>query len=457
MPVKRTIIAGVAFALVLLSAYVLASSIGQIGFNFQIKSHGAPMYNLWFHRYQSPASSSDCHWIGDRGLIAYAGTQQDVNCFHQANPNIIAVTYLDRGVYTSDPLYQALSGDESAWLHWQNGARAYFSWNNNPIYLPNPASTSVRTWEAANWISNWKTLGVNGIFLDDGYNPCPVNGVYKICIGSQPLAEFNSGDYQGWVQAWSDWANWARSQMGRPFHVYPNSVPWYTNYNSGVLSAWLSGMAGVFLEFVPSPYTYGDGLASLYQMQSQYYTVNSSAIIDLFPYATTTGIPSLYWLAAYYLLAKNFTTNNLYLSPPFSFPVPQGFCCEGWNTAVWDNLNIGKPQSAASIVDAFGDGTASLYIRVFQGGIVVAMQDRNAADTRTITVNLPGAYQNVTGGPTVNSITIGAKNAFIGVIPGYQPTDPQAVPVISPTLLLMSGIMISLFIRSMKTTSKPTI
>ncbi len=439
---RRSIVVIVAATIIIFGAYAAASISSQIGLNFQVNARDAPMYNLWFHRYMAPTGSSDCQWIGARGLIVYANSQQDVTCFHQANPKIITVTYLDRGVYATDSLYQALSSTESAWLHWQNGARAYFTWNNNPIYLPNPSNTAVRNWESANWIAQWKSMGVDGLFLDDGYNPCKINSVYRICTpNGMPLSEFNGGDYQSWVQAWSDWANWVRLQIGKPFHIYPNAVAWYTTANSTILKAWLSGMDGAFLEFVPTPNTYQDEISYYYQMQSQYYITNSSAIIDFFPYAGSS-IPSLYWLAAYYLLAKNFTTNNLYLSPPFSYPVPKGICCEGWNTAVWDNLNLGTPRGASSIVDAFGDGSASLYIRIFQHGVVVAMQDRVATDTRTVTVNLPGLYQNVTGGPSINNVTIGVNNAFIGVIPGSQ-LVLNNVPTLPPWLVVgLAGTLV---------------
>lgn len=443
---RRTIAVIVAVTIIIFGAYAAASISSEIGLNFQVTSRIAPMYNLWFHRYMSPTGVSDCQWIGARGLIVFGDSQQDITCFHQANPKIAVVDYLDRGVQTSDPLAQALWSVESAWLHWQNGSRAYFTFNSFRVYLPNPSSTNVRSYEASNLITQWKSKGVDGLFIDDGYYPCKINNLYRICSGGSPLAEFNSGDYQSWVQAWSNWANWVKSQMGKPFHIYPNGVDWYTTINSTVLSAWLGGMDGVFLEYYPRPYTYSDEISWYYQMQSEYYAANSKAIIDFFPYSGVGNIPSLYWLAAYYLLAKNFTTNNLYASPPFSYPVPASFCCEGWNSAVWDKLVLGNPQGASSIVDAFGDGTATLYIRLFQWGIVVAMQHRLATDTRTLTVNLPGAYANVTGGTAVTNITMGVNNAFIGVIPGHGQLSAQAVPTFSLFLPYEIGSFIALIL-----------
>lgn len=438
MPMRMTIAVVALLMLVLLSAYAYASISGQIGLNFQVDPRIAPMYNLWFHRYLAPTGSSDCQWIGARGLIVYAGSTQSATCFHQANPNIITVGYIDRGVLTSDPLAQALWTIEAAWLHWQNGSRAYFTFNSMKVYLPNPSSASVRSYETSNFIPQWKSEGIDGLFIDDGYIPCnSVGGVYKICTpDAQPLLEFNNGDYSTWVQAWSDWANWVRSQMGKPFHIYPNGVDWYANVNS---TAWLSGMEGDFIEYYPRPYTWGDQISSYYQMQSTYFAKNPKAIIDFFPYSAG-GIPSLYWFAAYYLLAKNFTTNNLYLSPPFNYPVPQGFCCEGWNPAVWDNLNLGTPLGPTVITDAFGDGTASLYVRYFKLGVVVAMQDRILNDARKVTVSLSGGYANVTGGSGISSLSIGWNNAFIGVIPGSQ-LSAQAVPSFSPLGLFWVSLM----------------
>lgn len=422
---------------------------GQIGLNFQVNPRIAPLYNLWFHRYMAPTGASDCQWIGARGLIVFAGEQQTVSCFHQANPKIITVSYIDRGVYTNDPLAQALWNTESAWLHWQNGSRASFTFNNQPLYFPNPSSPNLRNYELLNWITQWKSIGVDGLFVDDGYHPCQVSTLWKVCTpNGMPLLEFNNGDYSLWVQAWSDWANWVKAQMGRPFHIYPNGVAWYATLNS---TAWLSGMEGDFVEYAPTPNTWQDAVASYYQMQSGDYAINPKAIIDLFPYSNQ--IPSLYWLAAYYLIAKNFTTNNLYISPPFSYPVPQGLCCEGWNSAVWDNLNLGNPPSAASNIDAFGDGTASLYIRLFPHGIVVAMQHRYATDARTIKVNLPGFYSNVTGGTPVNNITIGVNNAFIGVIPGSQ-VSAEALTIFSPALVLWLGVGTSLGMISIRAINK---
>ena len=451
MLMKRVIVVVLALAImIVLSVYAAASISSQIGLNFQVNPRIAPMYNLWFHRYMSPTGSSDCKWIGARGLIVFAGSQQSVTCFHQANPKIIAVSYIDRGVYANDPLAQALWGTDSAWLHWQNGSRAFFTYNNQPLYFPNPSSPAVRNYEASNWIPQWKSLGVDGLFVDDGYQPCSVNGVFKICTpNGVPLAEFNNGDYQLWVQAWSDWANWVKPQMGKPFHIYPNGVDWYTTANSTILKAWLSGMDGDFLEYYPRPNTWSDEVSWYYQMQSEYYAANPKAIIDFFPYCASGDIPSLYWLAAYYLIAKNFTTNNLYLSPPFSYPVPQGFSCEGWNTAVWDNLNLGTPLGAAANIDAFGDGTASLYIRLFQHGVVVAMQHRSATDTRTISVNLGGSYVNVTNqsGPLISNITIGTDRAFVGVVKGSQGVAPYNVPTLSPWVLIGEAGVLGVIVK----------
>jgi hypothetical protein len=453
-PMRRNALVIAVLVVIVMGAYAGATLSSEIGLNFQVSARLAPMYNLWFHRYMSTTGSSDCSWIGARGQIVFAQTQQDVTCFHQANPKIITVTYLDRGVYLTDPLAQALWTTESAWLHWQNGSRASFTFNGKALYFPNPSDSNVRTWESSNWVTQWKTMGVDGLFLDDGYNPCLINSRYRVCTpNGLPLAEFNSGDYQLWVQAWSDWANWIKPQIGKPFHIYPNGVDWYSAANSTILKAWLSGMDGDFLEYYPRPNTYGDEISWYYQMQNEYYTTNPKAIIDFFPYCSASNIPSQYWLASYYLLAKNFTTNNLYLSPPFNYPVPAGVACEGWNTAVWDRLNLGSPKGAASIIDAFGDGTDSLYIRLFQNGIVIAMQHRAATDTRTITVNLPGAYENVTGGSTVTNITIGTNNAFIGVIPGTQ-LVAAAAPVFPPFLALAAAVFPGMLIRRLRINKK---
>src|SRR5712692_2260506 len=130
---KRTIVALIAVTIIIFGAYAAASISSEIGLNFQVSTRLAPMYNLWFDRYFSGQTNANCQWVGARGLIVYAETQSDVGCFHQANPNIVTVTYFDRGVYSTDPLYLALSGTESAWLHWQNGARASFTFNSNPL------------------------------------------------------------------------------------------------------------------------------------------------------------------------------------------------------------------------------------------------------------------------------------------------------------------------------------
>jgi hypothetical protein len=452
MLMRRRVVVVAALAIIALAVAVGASVNSEIGLNFQVNSRLAPMYNLWFHRYTSPTGSSDCQWIGQRGLIVFAGAQQDVTCFHQANPKIIAIGYLDRGVYTTDPLAQALWSVETAWLHWLNGTRAHFTWNNNPIYLPNPSSSSVRNYEATNLIPQWKTLGIDGIYLDDGFAACKFNNVWDIC--TKDGLQITEYDFLGWVQSWSSWALWIKSQMVKPFHIYPGTIDWYPTINSTILSAWMNGMDGAFFESSATPNTYGDQVALFYQIQSEYYATNRSAIVDLFTYSNI--IPSMYWVAAYYLIAKNFTTNNLYVSPPFNYPVPSGICCEGWNAAVWDHLTLGTPQGAASIVDAFGDGTATLYIRIFQKGVVVAMQHRLATDTRKITVNLPGLYQNVTGGTAVSNITIGVNNAFIGVIPGSQQAFPQGVPTFPPILLITLGVATYLLKSRMIARKQPT-
>lgn len=431
----------------------------------------APMYNLFFLRYMSPTGAADCAWIGARGKIVWAGTQVDTQCFHNANPSIIVAAYTDRGTYANTEIWNSLHNIESAWLHWPNGSRAYFTFNNQPIYLPNPNSSYVRNWESTNQtgcsnacisIPQLKSFGSDAVFLDDGFYPCSINSVLRACTpNGVPIAEF--GTYLGWVSAWSNWSIWLKQNMNKPFHVYPNAVDWFTypNASSPILSAWLRGTDGDFLEYYPRPWTWDDEVAWYSSMQIYYYKTNPSAIIDFFSYSNE--LPSLSWEAAYYLITKNFTTNNLYVTPPFNYPVPQGFCCGGWSPAVWDNLNMGNPIAPASITDPFNDGTIHYYVRHFQHGVVVAAQHRAATDNRTWTVNLNGNYTNVTTGVRVNSILMSADSSFIGVNnttssppPTITATSTATTSTITPTPTTSTTSVTSSYTVSAQSTTPTT-